>query len=150
MLNGAVFLPGIIEEQNAELEYGIAPIPPAEGNEPSTLGVQDYLMAFRKDGNQETLRRFLDLFYTEEHYSEFITQEGFLPVTQSSSDALAGDEVLQPFIEALPSARFYPTTKPAWSTVDGLVKQTVGTAVQDAEPEEVLGRIQQEASAASE
>jgi multiple sugar transport system substrate-binding protein len=150
MLNGAVFLPGIIEEQNPDLEYGIASIPAAEGQEPSTLGVQDYLMAFRNEGNQETLRRFLELFYSEEHYSTFITQEGFLPVTQSSSDALAGDEALQPFIEALPTARFYPTTKPAWSTVDGLVKQTVGTAVQDADPQEVLGRIQQEAIAASE
>lgn len=150
MLNGAVFLPGIIDEQNPELEYGIAPIPPAEGNEPSTLGVQDYLMAFKNEGNQEAVRLFLDFFYAEDNYTEFITQEGFLPVTQSSSDALTDDERLQPFIEALPTAQFYPTTKPAWSTVDGLVKQTIGTAVQDADPQEVLERIQQEAVAASE
>lgn len=150
MLNGAVFLPGIIDEQNPELEYGIAPIPPAEGNEASTLGVQDYLMAFKNEGNQEAVRLFLDFFYAEDNYTEFITQEGFLPVTQSSSDALTDDERLQPFIEALPTAQFYPTTKPAWSTVDGLVKQTIGTAVQDADPQEVLERIQQEAVSASE
>lgn len=150
MLNGAVFLPGIIDEQNPELGYGIAPIPSAEGNEASTLGVQDYLMAFKNEGNQEAVRLFLDFFYAEDNYTEFITAEGFLPVTQSGSDALADDERLQPFIEALPSARFYPTTKPAWSTVDGLVKQTIGTAVQDADPQAVLERIQQEAAAASE
>jgi ABC-type glycerol-3-phosphate transport system substrate-binding protein len=149
MLNGAVFLPGIIDEQNPELAYGVAPIPPAEGNEPSTLGVQDYLMAFKNEGNQEAVRLFLNFFYAEDNYTRFITQEGFLPVTQSGSDALAGDERLQPFIEALPSAQFYPTTKPAWSTVDGLVKQTIGTAVQSADPQEVLARIQQEAVAAS-
>ncbi len=150
MLNGAVFLPGIIDEQNSELEYGIAPIPPAEGNETSTLGVQDYLMAFKNEGNQEAVRLFLDFFYAEDNYTEFITAEGFLPVTQSGSDALADDERLQPFIEALPSAQFYPTTKPAWSTVDGLVKQTIGTAVQDADPQAVLERIQEEAVSASE
>jgi ABC-type glycerol-3-phosphate transport system substrate-binding protein len=149
MLNGAVFLPGIIEEQNPELDYGIAPIPSADGEQPSTLGVQDYLMAFKNEGNQEAVRLFLDFFYAEDNYTKFITQEGFLPVTKSGSDALTGDEKLQPFIEALPSAKFYPTTKPAWSTVDGLVKQTIGTAVQGAEPQAVLERIQQEAVAAS-
>lgn len=150
MLNGAVFLPGIIDEQNPELEYGIAPIPSADGDQSSTLGVQDYLMAFQNEGNEEAVRLFLDFFYAEDNYTEFITQEGFLPVTQSGSDALSEDERLQPFIEALPDAQFYPTTKPAWSTVDGLVKQTIGTAVQDADPQAVLEQIQQEAVSASE
>ncbi|MDV6012124.1 extracellular solute-binding protein [Haloechinothrix sp. LS1_15] len=146
MLNGAVFLPGIIDEQNPDLNYEIAPIPSNENHPSSTLGVQDYLMAFDNPGNEETVRAFIDYVYTTERYTEFLETERFLPATESASEVMAADEELAPFIEALPDARFYPTTDPAWSAVDGMVKQEIGTAVQDEDPRAVLDRIQQRAA----
>ncbi|MBA0126193.1 extracellular solute-binding protein [Haloechinothrix sp. YIM 98757] len=146
MLNGAVFLPGVIEDQNPDLNYDIAPIPGNEGHEPSTLGVQDYLMAFDNPGNEEAVNAFLDFVYDTDNYTEFLSTERFLPATDSASEAMTSDAELAPFIEALPEARFFPTTRPEWTEVDGAVKQEIGTAVQDAEPREVLDRLQQRAS----
>ncbi|MGH3520864.1 MAG: extracellular solute-binding protein [Haloechinothrix sp.] len=148
MLNGAVFLPGIIEKQNKNLDYGIAPIPTNGGNPSTTLGVQDFLMAFQNEGNTETVRKFLDFFYSKQNYAKFLTTEGFLPVTTSGSEELKSDAKLKPFIDALPQAKFYPANDPAWTAVDGAVKQTIGTAVQGADPQQVLDRIQQKAEGA--
>ena len=58
MLNGAVFMPaGFINKVNNKLPYGIAPLPTKAGGTPSTLGVQDFLVAFKKDERQEEGRR---------------------------------------------------------------------------------------------
>lgn len=145
MLNGAVFLPGIISDQNPDLEYEIAPIPSNEGHPSTTLGVQDYLMAFDNPGNEETVQAFLDFVYETENYQEFLEIERFLPATQSASGVMAEDEELEPFIEALPDAMFFPTHDPDWTAVDGAVKQEIGTAVQDDDPQNVLDRLQQQA-----
>lgn len=136
-----------IADQGNKFEYGIAPNPVAEeGMEPSTLGVQDYLMAFDNGkGAQETLRKFLTFFYQEENYSKFITTEGFLPTTQSASEALSDDEKMKPFVEALPQAKFYPVTDPKWTAVDGAVKQQIGKAVQGTDPKKVLEQLQKTA-----
>jgi multiple sugar transport system substrate-binding protein len=136
-----------IADQGNKFEYGIAPNPVAEeGMEPSTLGVQDYLMAFDNGkGAQETLRKFLTFFYQEGNYSKFITTEGFLPTTQSASEALSDDEKMKPFVEALPQAKFYPVTDPKWTAVDGAVKQQIGKAVQGTDPKKVLEQLQKTA-----
>ncbi len=48
-----------------------------------TLGVEDYLMAFKKKGNQDAVKEFLDLYYQPENITRWIAAEGFLPVTKS-------------------------------------------------------------------
>ncbi|GAB3723561.1 extracellular solute-binding protein [Nocardiopsis oceani] len=150
MLNGAVFLPGMIEEQNPDLDYNVAEVPLADaGDPPMTLGVQDFLMAF-DNGNDETVNLFLDFFYQEENYSEFLELEGFLPATEAAVDHMDDDPLMEPFIESLPTSEFYPTEHPAWTTVDGAVKEEVGTGVQDGDPQEVLDEIQRRAEEASD
>ncbi|MBE3001024.1 extracellular solute-binding protein [Nocardiopsis sp. HNM0947] len=151
MLNGAVFLPGMVEEQNPDLEYGVAEIPLADAEDPPmTLGVQDFLMAF-DNGNDETVNLFLDFFYQEENYTEFLEREGFLPATEGAVGHMDDDPLMEPFIESLPTSEFYPTEQPAWSAVDGAVKEEVGTGVQaDADPQEVLDEIQRRAEEASD
>jgi len=142
MVRGMPQLEGIIKEQGGKIKYAIAPNPANGDNASTTLGVQDYLMAFKKDGNQETVRKFLDFFYQKENHAKFLTTEGFLPTTQSGSEELADDEKLKPFIDVLPDAKFYPVTDPAWTKVDGQVKKIVGTAVQQADPKQVLDQLQ--------
>ena len=68
----------------------------ADGGTPQTFGVTDYLMAFKKKGNQDAVKAFYDLYYQKDQVNQFIKAEGFLPVTKSgiqefSSDAEAED-----------------------------------------------------------
>lgn len=143
MLNGAVFLPAILEAGDFEVDFDVAPIPGKDGPAEHTLGVQDYLMAFDNEGNREAVTAFIDLFYQPENYVAFLEAEGFLPVTQSASEELKADPALAPYIEALPTANFYPGTHAQWPKVQGWVQQNIGAGVQGKDPAEVLSQAQQ-------
>lgn len=150
MINGAVFMrKGFIDTVDKELDYGVAPLPSKDGTTHNTLGVQDYLVAFKKKDegkNRDAVNKFLDFFYQKKNASKFLSTEGFLSVTKSAGDALSSDSAYyKPFVEALSGARFAPTDNPNWATVEGAVKQRIGTAVSSAEPEEVLSEIQKTA-----
>ncbi|MDK1328173.1 extracellular solute-binding protein [Arthrobacter sp. zg-Y1143] len=138
---------GQIAEDNPDLNYGIASVPTRTG-EPSTLGVADRLMAFKNDEDkQEAITAFMDFFYAEDNYVDWVQTEGFLPTTKSGSEAMASDEDLSTFLDMLPSAKFYPTTNPAWNTTDGAFKSLMGQ-LEDQEPKAVLEQIQSKADAA--
>ncbi|GAA4103084.1 extracellular solute-binding protein [Actinomadura miaoliensis] len=148
MLNGAVFLPkGFIDPVNRNLRYGVAPLPSRHGTTHNTLGVVDFLMAFRRDGgrNREAVSRFLEFVYRKDNAVRFLRTGGFLPVTRSAGRELSADPYLREFVKALPSARFAPTGAPAWQAVDGAAKQYIGTAVAAADPATVLRRLQRTA-----
>ncbi|MEE1832495.1 extracellular solute-binding protein [Streptomyces sp. SP17KL33] len=152
MLNGAVFMrKGFIDPVDKNLDYGVAPLPSKDGTTHNTLGVQDYLVAFKKDGgkNREAVNKFLDFFYQKENASRFLSTEGFLSVTKSAGDALSSDaDYYKPFVDALSGAKFAPADNPGWAAVDGAVKQQIGTAVADGDPQEVLKKIQKTAQKA--
>jgi multiple sugar transport system substrate-binding protein len=122
---------------------------PANAGAAATLGVEDYLMAFKKKGNQEAVKKFLDLYYQPENITRWISAEGFLPVTKSGLKQMSGDPKLKPYLDALPNARLAPTTDPAWDKVKLDVQQSLGLAVQPGgSPRQVLDRLQQNATAA--
>jgi multiple sugar transport system substrate-binding protein len=149
MMNGAIFFPGELEKAKSTVDWGVAPIPANEGKDSITLGVQDYFFAFKKDGNQVPVQKFLDFLFVPENYAKFLEAAGgFLPATKSAG--AQADPSLQPFIEALPNAIFYPSDQKAWPATQGALQQQVGTAVgQAGDPASVLGAIQAEAEAAS-
>ena len=62
-------------------------------------------MAFKKKGNQEAVKQFLDLYYQPEHITRWITAEGFLPVTKSGLEQMSGNPKLTPYLDALPNAQ---------------------------------------------
>ena len=93
------------------MNYGVTQMPTNLGA-PVTLGVEDYLMAFKKKGTQEAVRQFLDLYYQPDQITRWITAEGFLPVTKSGRERMSSNEKLKPYLDALPSARLAPTTDP--------------------------------------
>ena len=129
-----------------KINYGVAQMPTNTGT-PVTLGVEDYLMAFKKKGNQEAARQFLDLYYQPEQITRWITAEGFLPVTKSGVQQMSGNEKLRPYLDALPSARLAPTTDPTWDKVKLDVQQNIGVAVQPGgDPKQVLDRLQKNAA----
>ncbi|MGH7299469.1 MAG: ABC transporter substrate-binding protein, partial [Candidatus Rokuibacteriota bacterium] len=72
-------------DAEAKVSYGVTQMPTNAGT-PVTLGVEDYLMAFKKAGNQDAVRRFLDLYYQPEQITRWIAAEGFLPVTKSGRE----------------------------------------------------------------
>lgn len=131
-----------IADDHPDLEYAVAPSPTKSGD-PSTLGVADHLMVFDNEGNTAAAKAFLDFFYTTENYMAFVEGEGFLPVTTSGSKAMAADVApeMKPFLDALPTAKFYPSSDPAWGAVQGAVQQDVGLAV-EGDAQGVLDDIQ--------
>ena len=152
MIEGLVQTPVTIAADYPDLEYAVAASPHNEGAEPAALGVADHFMVFNNEGNEAAAGAFLDFFYQADNYSSFIVSEGFLPVTTSGGEAAMPEfpEELTPFIEALPGARFYPSSNPAWGGVQGYVQQNIGLAVEGDDPASVLADVQAEAEALAE
>jgi len=135
-------------DAEGKVKYGVAQMPTNTGT-PVTLGVEDYLMAFKRKDNREAVKKFLDLYYEPANITRWIAAEGFLPVTKSGLARLGDNPKLRPYLDALPGARLAPTTDPAWDKVKLDVQQNIGLAVQpDGDPRQVLARLQNNARAA--
>ncbi len=136
-------------DAEGKVDYGVGEMPTNTGTS-ITLAVEDYLMAFKKKGNQDAVKKFLDLYYQPENITRWIAAEGFLPVTKSGLRQMSDNAKLQPYLAALPNARLAPTTDPAWDKVKLDVQQSIGLAVQPGgDPRQVLASIQKNAAAAA-
>jgi multiple sugar transport system substrate-binding protein len=133
--------------KGSNVKWASAPWPRANLSIPKfTLGVQDVLMAFKRPGDQAMDKAFLDFVYQKDNYLKFVKDEGFLPATKSASAALSNDPVDSTGIKLLPSAKFYPLTEAAWTSVQAAVQSQLGTAVNPgASPKQVLDTLQQDA-----
>ena len=144
MLNGAIFLPGELENTyQSDVNWGVTPFPAADGKESITLGVQDYFFGFKKDGNQEAIQKFMSFLFQPDNYAAFLDAAGgFLPATVSAGESMSDDPFLAPFIEVLPSAIFYPSDQAAWGAVQGAIQDNIGAAfVPGADKQAILDQI---------
>ena len=133
-------------DKDKKVNYGVAPMPTNAGGEPQTFGVTDYLMAFKKPGNQDAVKAFYDLYYQKDQVNEFIKAEGFLPVTKSGIEAFKADDKLKVYLDTLPNVHLTPTDDPTWDKVKLAVQQNLGVAVGDAgDPKTVLDALQKTA-----
>src|SRR4029079_1287921 len=98
-------------DAEGKVRYGVTQMPTNVGK-PVTLGVEDYLMAFKKKDNREAEKGFLDLYYQPEQITRWIAAEGFLPVTTSGLAKMGDNPKLKPYLDALPKARLPPPTGP--------------------------------------
>ena len=129
-----------IEKENPQLNYELTPIPTSDGS-PVTLGVADHLMAFKNDGDkQEAIQAFLDYFYSTDVYTNFVSTENFLPVTQSAAEQMDSPD-LKVFLDALPDAKFYPSTNPQWAAAQGAMQTLVGQIGQGKSADAVMSQI---------
>ncbi len=150
MLNGH---PSLMETAKAKgVEFGMVPTPGANGESPATLGVADWMMAFKKNGHRDQVGEFLDFVYSEENVLDFSREYNLLPVTTSASRTMAAsdqDKDLKPFLDQLATSEFYPVGNTSWATVNAAVKKQIGKAVApNGSPAGVLGGLQATATRA--
>ncbi|MGV9552685.1 extracellular solute-binding protein [Streptomyces ardesiacus] len=144
MLNGHPSLMKAASEKG--VKYGMVTTPGIDGESRNTLGVSDWMTAFKKNGHQEEVGDFLDFVYSEENVLDFSREYGLLPVTTSASRTMstaAEDRKLKPFLDELLLSQLYPVGKTSWASVSADVKKRIGEAVAPGgSPKEVLGQIQ--------
>ena len=149
MVVGFSPLQGQLDEAK-KVNYGIAPMPTKDGGAPQTYGVTDYLMAFKKNGNQDAVKAFYDLYYQPDEVNTFIKAEGFLPVTKSGVDKFASDPKLKVYLDTLPNTHLTPTDDPTFDKVKLAVQQNIGAAVApNGDPQQVLDNLQKQAESGS-
>ncbi|MFE9342493.1 extracellular solute-binding protein [Streptomyces olivaceus] len=150
MLNGHPSLMKMAGDKG--VKYGMVTTPGADGESKSTLGVSDWMTAFKSNGHQEEIGDFLDYVYSDENVLDFSREYNLLPVTTSASQAMSGseeDKKLKPFLDELLLSELYPVDKTSWASVSAAVKKQIGQAVAPGgNPEDVLARIQTTASQA--
>ncbi|MBT0767560.1 extracellular solute-binding protein [Kineosporia sp. J2-2] len=137
-------------DEAGKVDYGVAPMPTNNGDEPKSYGVTDYLMAFKKDGNADAIKAFYDLYYQPDQVNTFIENEGFLPVTTSGVEKFSSNEDLKVYLDTLTGVQLTPTDDPKWDTVKLAVQQEIGAAVgPDGDPKAVLDDLQEQAESGS-
>ncbi|WP_449341815.1 ABC transporter substrate-binding protein [Streptomyces anandii] len=150
MLNGH---PTLMQQADRKgVKFGMVPMPGRNGTPKSTMGVADWMMAFKKSGHRDQIGDFLDFVYSEKNVLAFSREYDLLPVTGSASDAMNAaeqDKALRPFLSELPLAQLYPVGKTSWAQVSADLKKRIGRAVApDGNPAAVLGQLQATATAA--
>ncbi|WP_443732170.1 extracellular solute-binding protein [Streptomyces musisoli] len=152
MLNGH---PTLIQQAAKKgVKFGMVPMPGRTGKARASMGVTDWMMGFKQNGNADRIGDFLDFVYAQKNVLDFSRTYGLLPVTGSASNAMsasgaATDKALHPFLEQLPTSELYPVGKTSWAAVAAAVKQNIGQAVTPGgSPSGVLTRLQSTATAA--
>nr|WP_189186165.1 extracellular solute-binding protein [Streptomyces albiflavescens] len=128
------------------VKFGMVPMPGIDGRAKATMGVADWMMAFRKNGHGKQLGDFLNFVYDDKNVLAFSREYDLLPVTASASEAMAADkneQDLGPFLDQLPSSVLYPVGKTSWAGISADVKKQIARAVSSGgSPTGVLGKLQ--------
>ncbi|WP_330298324.1 extracellular solute-binding protein [Streptomyces sp. NBC_00503] len=147
MLNG---YPSLAHEARAKgIQVGTVAMPISNnlspGEAPPTVGVADWMMAFKQNGHRTEIGKFLDFVYQDKNLSDFAGRYHLLPSTVTASRTLAGggmDNNDQQFLSALRVAQLYPVNDPSWVTISDTIKRNIGRAVDPGgDPKAVLEEI---------
>ncbi len=144
MMITANFFITLIKQQAPNLHYGVAPIPVNDGVAPVTLGVADYLLSFKSSKHPDAVSKFVQFFYQNNNYEQFLKNEGMLPVTKSAGDDIKKSDPDQaPFIDLLPTAQFYPNSDPKVSKAIVAIQQAGEAVLSNQEsPKQALDQAQ--------
>ncbi|WP_455568600.1 extracellular solute-binding protein [Streptomyces inhibens] len=130
MLNGHPTLMKQAEDKG--IDYGTVELPGINGKAKATMGVADWMMAFKQGGHRAQVGKFLDFVYSAKNVEEFSGEYGLLPVTTSASQVMLADDKyskLHGFLKQLATAEFYPANKTSWPMVSKTIKARMGAAV---------------------
>ncbi|WP_149181896.1 extracellular solute-binding protein [Streptomyces sp. TRM49041] len=150
MLNGHPTLMETAEQ--AGVKVGKVPLPGTAGRAKATLGVADWMMAFKQNGHRKEVGAFLDYVYADKNVVSFSDRYDLLPVTVTARDTMESDAehaALRPFLEQLAGSELYPVGERSWTKVSESVKKNIGKAVApDGDPRAVLEEIARDARSA--
>ncbi|MFI5756615.1 extracellular solute-binding protein [Streptomyces sp. NPDC051569] len=150
MLNGHPTL--MQDAEKAGIKVGTVPLPGINDKATASMGVADWMMAFKQNGHRQEIGTFLDFVYEDKNVLDFVGQYNLLPVTYSAGEAMADDpkyQHLTGFLAALSTSELYPYGKNSWASVSESVKKNIGKAVEPgADPRNVLGLIARDATEA--
>ncbi|MFF7164021.1 extracellular solute-binding protein [Streptomyces sp. NPDC008086] len=150
MLNGHPSLMQMAAKKG--VKFGMVPMPGREGPTKVSMGVADWMTAFKQNGHAEQVGDFLDFVYDKENVLDFSREYDLLPVTNSASTVMSGapqDADLKPFLEQLSLSELYPVGRTSWAAVSAGVKKRIGGAVASGgSPSAILGQLQSTASRA--
>ncbi|MFG2622870.1 extracellular solute-binding protein [Streptomyces sp. NPDC048507] len=135
MVNG---YPSLAHEARARgIQVGTVSMPVSDslgaGENPPTVGVADWMMAFKQNGKRAEIGKFLDFVYSDKNLSDFAGRYHLLPSTVSASRTPAGggiDKNDEQFLTALRGAQLYPVNDPSWVMVSDTIKRGIGRAVE--------------------
>ncbi|WP_371480045.1 extracellular solute-binding protein [Kitasatospora sp. NBC_00315] len=148
MLNGHPSLLGAATAAN--VDFGTAPLPRKDGvARTGTLGVADWMMAFKANGHKTEIKKFLTMVYAKDSQLAFDEKYNLLPVTEDTLAEMSGNGKhadLKQFLDALPNANFYPLGDPAWEQISAKIKAEIGKAA-TGDAAAVLGGLQDAAAA---
>lgn len=144
MMITANFLPTILKAEAPNLKYDVAPIPVNDGKQPFNLGVEDFLMVFKTTKHPDAVSKFLDYFYDDKRYEEFMKKEGMLPTTKAVGESMSkADPLAAKFIQQLPIAKFYPLSDPDFMEVRvETIKAVQQALLGQVSPKEALDNLQ--------
>jgi multiple sugar transport system substrate-binding protein len=147
MINASPALVPIIKTAGVltDSDWTSVPIAGKNGALTKTLGVCDNVAAFKSNGHEAQIKKFLDFAYQDKYQIQFDKEYDLLPATTSAANALASDPIFGPFLKALPNSVQYPSDT-AWPQVKTKIQQTIGTAL-SSDPKSVLSQLQQAATA---
>ena len=147
IVNGITTLLPIIKQAGVlkDSDWGTAAITGKTAPLDSTLGVCDFMAAFKTDGSkQAAIKKFVDFALSDQYQIAFSQEYNLLPGTVSGAAAFSKvDPALAPFMAALPKAVQYPSDT-VWAQVKTQIQQIIGTAI-GPDPKSVLDSIQQTA-----
>ena len=128
------------------INFGIASIPANEGKATSSVGVMDRFMCFDNDysdAEMAAVTTFIDFFYEDERYADWVIMEDFLPATTTGGEIMAAaDESAGAWIEIVGSANFYPAAKAEWADVKQGVISVEQNALLGGNVQELLDALQ--------
>ncbi|MEU3774846.1 extracellular solute-binding protein [Streptomyces sp. NPDC032472] len=155
MVNG---YPSLLHEARAKgIGVGAVTMPVSDtlgsGETPPTVGVADWMMAFKQNGKRTQIGKFLEFIYQDKNLKEFAGRYHLLPSTVTATRTPAGGGVDgndQQFLTALRGAQLYPVNDPTWVTVSDTIKRSIGRAVEpNGDPKAVLEDIASKANEAA-
>jgi multiple sugar transport system substrate-binding protein len=149
MINGSPGLVPIIQKAAVLKDADWASVQIAGKNGPlaKTLGVCDNVAAFKANGHQAAIKKFLDFTYQDANQLTFDKKYDLLPATNSGAKALANDPLFGGFIKGLPNSVQYPSDA-TWPQLKTKIQQTIGTAI-TGNPKPALDQLQTASQAAS-
>ncbi len=151
MMIGPNQISSYVASSEKPINFGIASIPANEGKTSSSVGVMDRFMCFDNGHSPEKLeaiKTFLDYFYDDERYSDWVIMEDFLPATTTGGEIMAAaNPDSAAWIDIVGSAKFYPTAKAQWASVKQGVIDVEQQALLGGSVKELLDNLQTEIEA---